>query len=102
MRSPRGNWFVVDVKSHGGSKFVGRRGKLKRQYGSKTYGFPGGNVAAKVKKQAAIVGKKKNASWVTPILCFMEGEVEVPESKYDGVIIVFKDELVEQLLSEDS
>ncbi|MDY6806874.1 MAG: hypothetical protein SXA11_24125 [Cyanobacteriota bacterium] len=38
---------------------------------------------------------------ITPILCFTEGEVEVTKSKHDGVIIVFKDELVEGLLSED-
>lgn len=102
LRSPHDNWFVIDVKSHGGTKFVNSEGKLQRKYGLKTYNFPGGEPVEKVKEQARIVCLKKDAPWVTPMLCFTEGKVDIPGVEIDGVFIVFKDELLSQLLSLDN
>ncbi len=101
LHSPKGNWYVIDVKSHGGTKYVDN-GVLKRRYGNnKIHDFKGGNPIRKVKAQAKEIGKSKRA-WVTPILCFTQDGVEVPGKEAKGVYIVSKKDLISILERLDS
>lgn len=100
LRSPGNKWYVVDVKSHGGDKIV-VNGKLKRRYGDKIYEFEK-NLTRAIKGQAATIRNlNTNASWVTPLLCFTQGKVDVPGGQVDRVYVVSKYDLVDTLLAVD-
>ena len=101
IKSPRGNWFVVDVKSHKGTK-VYENGSLRRRYGKNTYDFSEGDLIAKVKGQAVQVGKLKGIGKIIPILCFTESNVDISGNKADSAYIVTADNLIKILLFLDS
>jgi len=42
-------------------------------------------LLTKVKGQTVAVKQLKRAKWVTPLLCFTQGEVELPGSAVNGV-----------------
>ncbi|BAY46071.1 hypothetical protein SAMD00079811_36780 [Scytonema sp. HK-05] len=62
--SPKGNWYVVDVKSHGGTK-VYESDRLRKRYGRNTYDFKEGDLIEKVKGQAKEVRRNifNGARW---------------------------------------
>lgn len=97
LYSPKGNWYVVDVKSHGGTK-ISENGHLRRRYGKKIVDFKEGNLIRKVKGQAREVKLLKGASWVTAMLCFTRGGVDISDSEVSGVYVVSAGDLVDTLL----
>ncbi|MGB7381400.1 MAG: nuclease-related domain-containing protein, partial [Rivularia sp. (in: cyanobacteria)] len=100
LYSPKGNWYVVDVKSHGGTK-IHENGRLRRRYGKKIHDFREGDLIHKVKGQAKEVRKLKSINWVTAILCFTRGGVNIPGSEINGAYVVDVRDLVDILLRLD-
>lgn len=100
LYSPKGNWYVVDVKSHGGTK-ISENGRLRRRYGKKIVDFKEGNLIKKVKGQAREVRLLKGASWVTAMLCFTRGGVDISDNEVSGVYVVDVSDLVDTLLRLD-
>ncbi|WP_341525883.1 nuclease-related domain-containing protein [Nostoc sp. UHCC 0302] len=93
LYSPQGKWYVVDVKSHNGTK-VYESGRLRKRYGRNTFDFNEGDLIAKVKGQAIEVKHLKSARWVTALLCFTKGNVDIPSNQVDGVYVVNATDLV--------
>lgn len=87
LYSPKGNWYVIDVKSHGGTK-VYEGGYLRKRYGRNTYDFKEGDLIAKMKGQVKEVKSLKGARWVTAILCFTNGDVDISHNQAAGIYIV--------------
>lgn len=100
LRSPKGNWYVVDVKSHGGTKIY-ESGRLQKRYGRNTYDFAEGDLIYKVKGQAKEVKSLKGARRVTALLCFTKGDVDIPGNKVGGVYVVGAADIVSTLLLLD-
>ncbi|MEA5506692.1 nuclease-related domain-containing protein [Halotia wernerae UHCC 0503] len=100
LHSPQGNWYVIDVKSHSGTK-VYERGRLRKRYGRNTFDFNEGDLINKVKGQATEVKHLKSARWVTALLCFTKGNVDIPNNEVAGVYIVNATDLVNTLLHLD-
>lgn len=100
LHSPKGNWYVVDVKSHGGTK-IQENGRLRRRYGKKIHDFREGDLIYKVKGQAKEVRVLKGINWVTAILCFTRGGVNIPGSEINGAYVVDVRDLVDILLKLD-
>lgn len=101
LHSPKGNWYVIDVKSHGGTK-VYKGGCLRKRYGRNIYDFKEGNLIDKVKGQAKEVKSLKGARWVTALLCFTKGDVDISGNEVGGVYVVTAANLVSILLQLDS
>ncbi|VEP17776.1 conserved membrane hypothetical protein [Hyella patelloides LEGE 07179] len=95
--APSGRVFVIDVKSHKGTKVVTNNG-LHRRYGSQNYEFNKCFLKS-VKAQAAKVAKQLNRNWVTPVICFANGEIEYQDNVLDpqGVIVLGGQDLIEDL-----
>ncbi|MEH2160705.1 MAG: nuclease-related domain-containing protein [Nostoc sp.] len=100
LHSPQSKWYVVDVKSHSGTK-VYESGRLRKRYGRNTFDFNEGDLIAKVKGQATEVKHLKSARWVTALLCFTKGNVNISSNQVDGVYVVNADDLVNTLLHLD-
>ena len=100
LHSPKGNWYVVDVKSHGGTK-ISENGRLRRRYGKKIHDFREGDLIHKVKGQAKEVRVLKSVKWVTAILCFTRGGVDILDSEINGTYVVDAGDLVDILLKLD-
>jgi hypothetical protein len=100
LHSPQNNWYVVDVKSHTGTK-VYESGRLRKRYGRNTFDFNEGDLIHKVKGQATEVKYLKRALWVTAMLCFTKGNVDIPGNKVGGVYVVNATDLVNTLLHLD-
>ncbi len=100
LHSPKGKWYVVDVKSHGGTK-ISENGRLRRRYGKNIYDFREGDLIHKVKGQAKEVRLLKSASWVTAILCFTRGGVNIAGDEINDVYVVSDGKLVDLLLQLD-
>jgi Holliday junction resolvase-like predicted endonuclease len=98
--SSKSNWFVVDVKSHGGTK-VYENGSLQMRYGKNTHSFREGDLISKVKGQISEVKSLKNTRWITGLLCFTRGDVNIPGKIIDGIYIVTANDLVNTLLQLD-
>ena len=97
LHSPEDNWYVIDVKSHNGTK-VYEGGRLRKRYGRNTYDFQEGDLLHKVKGQAKEVRNLKRVRWVTPILCFTKGDIDIPCNVVSGVYVVNGKDLVSNLL----
>ena len=97
LHSPEDNWYVIDVKSHSGTK-VYEGGRLRKRYGKNTYDFQEGDLIRKVKGQAKEVRNLKRVRWVTPILCFTRGDIDIPCNVVNGVYVVTGEYLVSNLL----
>ncbi len=100
LYSPKGKWYVVDVKSHGGTKIY-EDGRLRKRYGRETYDFKEGDLMGKVKGQAKEVGSLKGVRWVTPLLCFTKGDVNIPSNEVNGVYVVNSTKLLSALIQLD-
>ena len=100
LHSPKGKWYVVDVKSHGGTK-ISENGRLRRRYGKNIYDFREGDLIHKVKGQAKEIRLLKSASWVTAILCFTRGGVNIAGDEINDVYVVSDGKLVDILLQLD-
>lgn len=100
LHSPKGNWYVLDVKSHGGTK-VYESDRLRKRYGRNTYDFKEGDLIEKVKGQAKEVRRLKGARWVTALLCFTRGDVDILSNKAGDVYVVTAGNLVSTLLQLD-
>ena len=96
LHSPEDNWYVIDVKSHSGTK-VYEGGRLRKRYGRNTYDFQEGDLLRKVKGQAKEVRNLKRVRWVTPILCFTRGDIDIPCNVVNGVYVVNGKDLVSTL-----
>jgi Nuclease-related domain len=87
LQSPRGNAYVIDVKSHGGTVFY-QEGRLQRRYGQTIYAFEK-DFLAQVRQQAQVMGRRaRTARPVVPILVFTQAQLAVPASPIadpDGV-----------------
>lgn len=97
LHSPEDNWYVIDVKSHSGTK-VYEGGRLRKRYGRNTYDFQEGDLLRKVKGQAKEVRNLKRVRWVTPILCFTRGDIDISSNVVSGVYVVNGKDLVSNLL----
>ncbi|MEB3279894.1 MAG: nuclease-related domain-containing protein [Lyngbya sp.] len=91
--SPRGNWYVIDVKSHKG-RIIRENHHLKRGKGRNIYDFSEGDLLEKVRGQATDVARLKQAKWVIPILCFTQAKVQVSKNNINGVYVVEKTDLI--------
>lgn len=100
LHSSKGNWYVIDVKSHGGTK-VYEGDRLRKRYGRNIYDFKEGNLIDKVKGQAKEVKSLKGARWVTALLCFTRGDVDISGNEAGGVYVVTAADLVSTLLQLD-
>lgn len=100
LHSPKNNWYVIDVKSHGGTKIY-ESGRLRKRYGRNTYNFEEGDLITKVKGQVKEVRSLKGARWVTPMLCFTKGDVDIPSNEVAGVYVVNATNLLAILLELD-
>lgn len=100
LHSPKGNWYVIDVKSHGGTK-VYERGHLRKLYRRNTYDFEEGDLISKVKGQATEVRYLKGTQQVTGLLCFTKGDVDIPGNNAGDIYVVTATNLVNTLLQLD-
>ncbi len=100
LHSPSCNWYVIDVKSHGGTK-VYEGDRLRKRYGKNIYDFKEGNLIDKVKGQATEVRSLKGARWVTALLCFTKGDVDIYGNEAGGIYVVTAADLINILLQLD-
>ncbi|MGB3191545.1 MAG: nuclease-related domain-containing protein [Limnoraphis sp.] len=91
--SPRGNWYVIDVKSHRG-RIVRENNQLKRAKGDNIYDFYEGDLLSKVRGQASEVARLKQVKWVIPMLCFTQAKVVFSKNNINGVYVVEKIDLI--------
>ncbi|WP_413167224.1 nuclease-related domain-containing protein [Capilliphycus salinus ALCB114379] len=94
--SPRGNWYVIDVKSHRG-RILRENNRLKRAKGNKVYDFSEGDLLSKVRGQASEVARLKQVKWVVPLLCFTRAKVVFSKNNINGVYVVEKTDLIRML-----
>ncbi|BAZ32950.1 hypothetical protein NIES4074_54580 [Cylindrospermum sp. NIES-4074] len=104
IRSPKGNYFVIDTKSNKGGVFFDGS-VLKRRFGKNIYEFSGGkNLLKAVAGQAITLRDMKQVKFVQPILCFTQANLEEIKQNQDinGVYIVASAKLVNLLKKLDS
>lgn len=88
--SPKSNYFVIDVKSNKGRVFFDGA-MLKRRYGKQVHDFNNGkNLLQAVKGQASALKQMKRVSFVQPIICFTQANLEkIKQNKQiNGVYVV--------------
>lgn len=95
--SPKGQTYVIDVKSHRGKVFTDGQ-HLQRRMGKSTYSFEK-DFLNRAMRQALQVKKQKNFHFVTPIVAFSNAKVSVPSGKLRDVYVVEKTQLVALLKS---
>ena len=97
--SPLGNTYIIDVKSHKGTKLVTSDG-VYRKYGNTIYEFEKDFIKGML-AQAVRLKQQRRLRWVTPLLCFTEGwiEYESQDKSPRGVVVVSVRQLVTFLLS---
>lgn len=100
-QSPQNRTYIIDVKSHGGTKVV-TEDAIYRRYGQKSYEFEKCFVKA-LTSQAVALKEKYSLDWVTPLLCFTEGDIEYVNQNPNvrGIIVVSIDNVVDALLTLD-
>lgn len=101
--SPRGNCFVVDVKTNKGGVFFDGS-VLKLRFGRKTHDFPKAkDILKAVRGQAASVKDLKRLTYVQAILCFTNANLsEIAQSKINGVYVISAKDLVNLLQKLDT
>jgi len=90
VRSPRGNYFVIDTKSHKGGVFFDGS-VLKRRQGRLVNEFDlGKDLLKAVIGQSHSLKDMKRVSFVQPILCFTQANLEniEPDTAINGVYVV--------------
>lgn len=103
LRSPRGNCFVVDVKTNKGGVFFDGS-VLKLRFGRKTHDFPKGkDILKAVRGQAASVEDLKRLTYVQPVLCFTNANLsKIAQPKINGVYVISAKDLVNLLQKLDT
>lgn len=99
LRSPKGNYFVVDTKSNFGGVFFDGS-VLKRRYGKQIYEFSNGKDLLKAARgQAVTLKEMKLIRFVVPILCFTKANLEEidQDKEIAGVYVVSSAKLVSLL-----
>ncbi|NMG05869.1 nuclease-related domain-containing protein [Brasilonema sp. UFV-L1] len=90
LRSPKSNYFVVDVKSNKGRVFFDGA-MLKRRYGKQVHDFNNGkDLLQAVKGQASVLKDMKKVRLVQPIICFTQANLkEIDQNnQINGVYVV--------------
>nr|WP_228014809.1 NERD domain-containing protein [Fortiea sp. LEGE XX443] len=103
LLSPHGNCFVVDIKTNKGGVFFDGS-VLKQRYGKKIHDFANRKVLLRaVKGQAAAVKNLKQLSYVQPIICFTQANLDeiTQQQKIKGVYVVSTANLVNLLQQLD-
>jgi hypothetical protein len=91
LRSPRGNVYAIEVKSHQGTVRSAQDG-LYRYYGPTRYAFEK-DFLKQVKRQAAVMRDRQQVRFVTPLLVFANATVEVA-NPVAGVYVLAKAQLL--------
>ncbi len=101
LRSPKNNYFIIDVKHERGEVFFDE-GVLKRREWSKIYDFEE-DFLQKLMEKALSVKNMKRLRIVTPILCFTDAtiSIETVNNKARDVYVVKKESLVRKLVRLD-
>ena len=97
--SPRGNCFVVDSKSDGGTVFFDGT-RLMKRYGKDIYSFSNNKDILKAARgQAVSLKEMAGVRFVTPILCFTKADLDIKtiDNKVEKVYVLTKDLLVRML-----
>lgn len=97
--SPRGNYYVVDTKSDGGTVFFDGT-RLMKRYGKKVYSFSNNkDILKAVKGQAKTLKKMKGVSVVIPLLCFTKATLDIRKknNRVENVYVITLDKLVSTL-----
>ncbi|WP_017328229.1 nuclease-related domain-containing protein [Synechococcus sp. PCC 7336] len=94
-RSPRGNAYAIEVKSHRGHVIKDGE-RLRRQYGQEIYDFEN-DFLAQTLRQAKAVQQLKQWPFVTPILAFSRASVRIGPGKLRGVYVLQKNRLADLL-----
>lgn len=96
--SPAGKTYIIDVKSHKGTKLVTKEGVF-RLYKGQISDFEK-DLLKGVLRQAVTLRNRDNLRWVTPLLCFTEGWIEynTEEQTCRRVMVVSKRQIVTSLL----
>ena len=97
--SPRGNCFVVDTKSDGGTVFFDGS-RLMKRYGQKIYQFSNDKDILKAARGQAVTLKQMvEVRFVTPILCFTKATLDIKtiDNKVENVYVLTQDSLVRML-----
>ena len=97
--SLKGNCFVVDTKSDGGTVFFDGN-RLMKRYGKKVYSFSNDKDILKAAKgQAATLKEMKGVRFVTPILCFTKANLDIKtiDNRVENVYVLTQDSLVRML-----
>jgi Nuclease-related domain len=92
LRSPRGQVYAIDVKSHQGT-VRSEQDTLYRYYGQTRYPFEK-DFLKQVKHQAVVMRDLKQVRYVTPILVFANATVEVAANPVAGVYVLAKAQLL--------
>lgn len=82
-RSPRGNIFAIDVKSHAGT-VIFEDNRLRRVYRQQAYEFEKDFLSAAM-RQALTIREQGRFRFVTPVLAFSNAELNLSQAKLRGV-----------------
>lgn len=92
LRSPRGQVYTIDVKSHKGT-VRSASDTLYRQYGPTRYAFEK-DFLKQAKRQAVVIRDLKQVRFVTPLLVFANATVEIATNPVAGVHVIAKSQLI--------
>ncbi|MGB5635563.1 MAG: nuclease-related domain-containing protein [Waterburya sp.] len=97
--SPAGKTYIIDVKSHKGTKLVTEDG-IYRVWNGEVSCFKK-DLLKGVLRQAVTLRNRENLRWVSPIICFTEGwiEYQTDTKNPQKVLVVSKRQLTDLLLS---
>ena len=97
--SPAGNFYIIDVKSHKGTKLVTEDG-VYRVWNGQVTPFKK-DLLKGVLRQAVTLRNRESLRWVSPIICFTEGWIEYQTDNIvsQKVQVISKRQLTALLLS---
>jgi hypothetical protein len=99
LRSPSGDYFVIDLKHNNGIVFFDGS-MLKLRYGIDVFPFANNrDILATVKGQAAALKELQGVRYVTPIVCFTKAILEIyaENNLIQNVYVIHADYLLETL-----
>jgi Holliday junction resolvase-like predicted endonuclease len=96
VSSPNQRTWSIDVKSHNGTIFL-EGDQLKKRMGKNVYPL-GKDFLIAAKRQASLLQKMDRLSWVTPVICFSDAQVQISKP-VNKVHVVEKSELLRFLFS---
>lgn len=94
-KSPQGNIFAIDVKSHAGT-VIFEDNRLRRVYSHQTYEFEKDFLGAAM-RQALNIRGLGHFRFVTPVLVFSNAELNLSQAKVRGVYVVNRATLLPML-----